>query len=248
MGEDRPGRRAQGGALREPDQRAPGPPRRPDGAEWLNFYGRRRGKALRPHQRSLLDTRLAELAPPPGAIEPATLFPGARALWLEIGFGGGEHLLRVAADNPAVGLIGCEPFMNGVAQFLAALEAAGLSNVRLHADDARFLLTRLPAGALGRVYLLYPDPWPKRRHVARRFVNPGNLDILSRAMAPGAELRLATDVLDYAAHARRVLAARPDFVAARDGADPWPDWPGTRYEAKALREGRAPCYQIWRKV
>ncbi len=244
MGAHRPRRRSEGRPLTNSDD---GPPKRPDGAEWLNFYGRRHGKPLRQRQRGLLETRLAELAAPPGPLDHATLFPGARALWLEIGFGGGEHLLRIAADHPDVGIIGCEPFVNGVAKFLSALEVTGATNVRLHADDARFLLERLPEGALERVYLLYPDPWPKRRHVERRFVNPGNLDMLAPTMARGAELRLATDVADYAEHARRVLGARPDFSAISDGPDPWHGWPGTRYEAKALREGRAPCYQIWRR-
>lgn len=226
-------------------------PQRPDGAPWRNFHGRRHGKTLRARQRTLLETRLAALAPPGVAwaenpdrapIDPAALFPGKRDLWLEIGFGGGEHLLATAAAHRDVGLIGCEPFVNGVAMLLSALEDAGLDNVRIHADDARFLLDVLPASSVGRVYLLYPDPWPKRRHVERRFVNPDNLAMLARVMRPGAELRLATDVPDYVAHARAVLAASADFAALDDSARAWEGWPGTRYEAKALREGRTPRY------
>jgi tRNA (guanine-N7-)-methyltransferase len=231
---------------------------RPDGATWLNFYGRRRGKALRPGQKALLQTRLAELAVPgatqaenPGRakVDPAALFPGARELWLEIGFGAGEHLLATAAANREVGIVGCEPFINGVAAFLGGLEAEGLSNVRIHADDARFLFDVLPPASLGRVYLLYPDPWPKRRHVDRRFVNHPNLDPLAPLMRSGAELRIATDVPDYVAHARRVLAQRTDFRAIEsDPQTPWEGWSGTRYEAKALREGRTPTYLRYARV
>jgi tRNA (guanine-N7-)-methyltransferase len=239
--------------LNEDRQSAPSPaPLREDGAPWINFYGRRHGKTLRPGQKALLETRLAELSVP-GAVQadnpdrvkldPAALFPGARDLWLEIGFGGGEHLVHTADAHRDVGLIGCEPFVNGVAMFLAQLEERGLQNVRVHADDARFLFDILPAGSLGRVYLLYPDPWPKRRHVERRFMNHANLDLLAPLMRAGAELRLATDVPDYVAHARRVMGARQDFALVEsDSARPWDGWPGTRYEAKALREGRTPAY------
>jgi len=232
-------------------------PRRPDGAPWRNFHGRRHGKTLRTGQRTLLETRLAQLAPPGvgwaenparAALDPAALFPGKTDLWLEIGFGGGEHLLATAAAHRAVGMIGCEPFVNGVAMFLSALEGAGLDNVRVHADDARFLLDVLPPASVGRVYLLYPDPWPKRRHVERRFVNPDNLAMLARVMRAGAELRVATDVPDYVAHTRAALAARADFAAVSDSAQAWEGWPGTRYEAKALREGRAPRYLRYARV
>jgi tRNA (guanine-N7-)-methyltransferase len=231
--------------------------RRADGAPWLNFYGRRHGKALRASQRTLLETRLDALAPPGvdhldnperRPIDLAALFPGARDVWLEIGFGGGEHLLSAAQANPDVGFIGCEPFVNGVAMFLSGLEAQGLDNIRVHADDARFLFDVLPPGSLGRVYLLYPDPWPKRRHVERRFVNHANLDLLAPLMRPGSEFRLATDVPDYVAHSRKVLSQRADFEPVHDGAAPWEGWSGTRYEAKALREGRTPRYLRWRRV
>jgi tRNA (guanine-N7-)-methyltransferase len=231
---------------------------RPDGAAWLNFYGRRRGKPLRARQRDLLEHRLAELAPPGASptdnperrpVDLSALFPGRRAVWLEIGFGAGEHLLATAAANRDVGIIGCEPFVNGVASFLSALEDAGLDNVRVHADDARFLFDVLPQGGLGRVYLLYPDPWPKRRHADRRFVNHRNLDPLAPLMAPGAELRIATDVPEYVEHARAILAERADFrLIDIDPRTPWQGWPGTRYEAKALREGRTPTYLRYERV
>ncbi len=220
---------------------------REDGARWVNFYGRRRGKRLRPNRAALIDGRLDGLAPDAGLdegamIAPDALFPGRRALWMEIGFGAGEHLLSLAAEHRDVGFIGCEPFLNGVAAFLSGLEADRLDNVRVHADDARFLFDMLPEGAVGRVYLLYPDPWPKRRHAPRRFVNDDNLDLLSPIMAAGAELRIATDVADYVRHVRKVMAGRADFEPLSDEAAPWDGWPGTRYEAKALREGRAPRY------
>ena len=235
--------------------------RRADGAPWRNFYGRRQGKKLRRNRRVLLETRLAALAPPgvgweenPGRapLDLSALFPAAQAVWLEIGFGAGEHMIATAAAHREIGLIGCEPFVNGVAALLAGVERAGLSNLAVHAGDARDLLDVIPAGALGRVYLLYPDPWPKRRHWRRRFVRPDNLDALARVMAPGAELRFATDIDDYVRHTLEHLAARAEFAwtaeRAADWREPWPGWPGTRYEAKALREGRRPTYLIFRRT
>jgi tRNA (guanine-N7-)-methyltransferase len=173
-------------------------------------------------------------------LDRAALF-GDKPVWLEIGFGGGEHLAAQAAANPDVGLIGCEPFVNGVAMALGRIAAAGLTNVRLHAGDARDLIEVLPPEVLSRVFLLYPDPWPKARHHRRRFANAENLAALRRAMAPGAELRLATDIDDYVEHALAAVSAAAGW-RAREEPGPWPDWPGTRYEAKALREGRRPRY------
>jgi tRNA (guanine-N7-)-methyltransferase len=238
------------------------PPHGPTGREGprRTFYGRLRGKTLRPNQTRLLRELLPRLAisgvagagdGTRAAVDPAALFGDARPVWLEIGFGGGEHLADLAAAHPEIGLIGAEPFLNGVAKALARIEAAGLPNVRLHPGDARDLIDLLPDGSLARVYLLYPDPWPKTRHRARRFVNPENLAALARAMAPGAELRLATDIADYARDAVRAVAAAPGFAPPDAGRDPgaaWPEWRTTRYEAKALREGRTPCYLIFRRV
>ncbi|MEM9145304.1 MAG: tRNA (guanine(46)-N(7))-methyltransferase TrmB [Pseudomonadota bacterium] len=231
------------------------PPARDDGAPWRNFYGRRHGKKLRPGQRTLLDTRLAALAPTGVGWEDnperrpldlAALFGDRREVWLEIGFGGGEHMIATAAAHPEIGLIGCEPFINGVAMLLAGIERAGVRNLRIHPGDARDLMDVLPAGAVGRAYLLYPDPWPKKRHWKRRFVSAANLDALARVMAPGAELRLATDIGDYVRHSLERIVAHPAFVWTAEGPQewraPWPGWPGTRYEAKALAEGRRPHY------
>jgi len=230
-------------------------PERDHGAPWRNFYGRRHGKALRKGQRELLDTRLAELAPKGVSwaenperkpIDPKAQFPQAREVWLEIGFGGGEHMLAMAAANRHVGIIGCEAFINGVAMLLSGIERAGVSNLAIHPGDARDLMDVLPDGSVGQVFLLYPDPWPKRRHHKRRFVNPENLDPLARIMAPGALLRIATDIGDYVRHSLEVMVRDRRFAwtAERPGdwRESWAGWPGTRYEAKALRECRTPHY------
>lgn len=230
----------------------------PDGTKWRNFYGRRYGRKLRPGQAALI-AKLAELAPPgigrdenPARVplDVAALWPG-RELWLEIGFGGGEHMLAQAAAYGQVQILGAEPYINGVAKLLAAIERSGVANVSVTDADARDVMDVLPAGSVGRAFLLYPDPWPKARHHKRRFVNPPQMDQLARVMRPRAELRVATDIADYVRHALEVVARDPRFEwTARRPADwrlPWPDWPGTRYEAKALREGRRPCYLTFRR-
>ena len=223
-----------------------------------NLYGRRHGKRLRPAQRRLLEELLPRLAIPgvaPGSnperapLDRAALFPDGRPLWLEIGFGGGEHLAHQAAAHPEVGLIGCEPFVNGVAMALGRIAAAGLTNVRLHPGDARDLIELLPEASLARVFLLYPDPWPKARHHRRRFVNAENLALLRPR--DGGRRRAA------ARHRHRGLCraraggggGRPRAGAcARRAARPWPGWPGTRYEAKALRAGRRPHYLTFVRI
>jgi tRNA (guanine-N7-)-methyltransferase len=229
----------------------PGPERK--------FYGRRRGKALRPAQARLVDELLPRLSVPGVAplgaagrrtVDPAALFPDAREIWLEIGFGAGEHLVHQAALHPEVGLLGAEPFVNGVAALLARLAVAGIGNVRLHPGDARDLIDLLPDRALARVFLLYPDPWPKTRHRERRFMNPENLAALARVLRPDGDLRLATDVAAYARHALRAAAEEGSFALAtapEDLARPWADWRVTRYETKALREGRTPHYLTFRR-
>lgn len=240
-------------------------PDRPNGAPWRNFYGRRHGKTLRKGQRALLEHRLAELAPAgvswaenPGRrpIDPQALFPPLpsgkpREIWLEIGFGGGEHMIAMARAHPDIGFIGCEPFINGVAMLLAGIERAGVRNLSIHPGDGRDLMDVLPEGSVAQVFLLYPDPWPKKRHHKRRFVNPENLAQLARVMAPGALLRLATDVPDYARHALEEIARDGRFVwtAVRpaDWREPWAGWPGTRYESKALRDGRRPVYLVFKR-
>jgi tRNA (guanine-N7-)-methyltransferase len=230
------------------------------GGPWRNFYGRRRGKALRPAQRRYLEEilprlKIAGVAPAenPGRrpVDRHALAGGARAVWLEIGFGGGEHLHAIARAHPDVRLLGCEPFVNGVAMLLGKLAADDPGNVRIHPGDVRDLVDVLPEAILGRVYLLYPDPWPKARHHKRRLAEPDTLTELARAMAPGAELRLATDIPDYAEHAVAAAAETGRFEPVVTGPPawhaPWPGWHSTRYEAKARREGRVPHYLVWRR-
>ncbi len=231
----------------------------PSGAPWRNFYGRFKGKALRRSQETLLEQDLDALSPGPVGwdenperreLDIAALF-GGRDLWLEIGFGGGEHLVHQAAANPDVGLIGCEPYLNGVAMLLAKIRKARVDNLRIHPGDARDLFDVLPEASVGRAFLLYPDPWPKKRHHRRRFVTAEHLAPLARVMRPGAVLRVATDIEDYV---RQTLEEVPrqgfEWLAERpqDWRSPWADWCPTRYEQKALREGRVPHYLTFRKI
>ena len=170
---------------------------------------------------------------------------------LEIGFGGGEHLIAQAIANPRSGFIGCEAFVNGMAKALAAIAAHRLTNVRLHFGDATALIDWLPAASIARVDMLYPDPWPKRRHWKRRFIQDASIAALARILRPGGEFRFATDIPDYAAWTLARMLRSPDFTWTAERADdwrrPWPDFAGTRYEAKAIRAGRTPCYLTFRR-
>jgi tRNA (guanine-N7-)-methyltransferase len=212
------------------------------------LHGRRRGHSLSAKRQRLVDDLLPRLAVPDGTgrLDARTLFGEDRALWLEIGFGGGEHLAWQAERHGDVGFIGAEPYVNGVAALLDAIDGRGLTNIRIQADDIGPVLERLAPASLARVFILFPDPWPKTRHHKRRIVNPATVARLARLMGDGAELRLATDDMAYARRMMAVLAANPDFRwTARRPAD-WrerpADWPQTRYEAKALRAGRKPAY------
>jgi tRNA (guanine-N7-)-methyltransferase len=228
-----------------------------DAAGWRNFYGRVRGKTLRPAQRRALELDLPRLRVPgvtraenPGRVPlDLSLLPGPAGgpVWLEVGFGGGEHLVAMARRYPQVRLIGAEPFVNGVAMALRKLAEAGVGNVAIHPGDARDLIEVLPAGCLTRVILNYPDPWPKKRHHRRRFVTPEHLLPLAQACAPGAEFRIASDVPDYLRQARAEVPGA-GFVLETDTATAWPDWAPTRYELKALREGRTPHYLTFRRA
>jgi tRNA (guanine-N7-)-methyltransferase len=217
----------------------------------LRSYGRRRGRKLSPRQERLIREILPRVSPrladaPPR--DPALLFaPPVREVWFEIGFGGGEHLLWQAHHHADIGFLGAEPFEDGVVKVLAEIEDQHRTNVKIHADDARDLLRWLPPACLGRVFILFPDPWPKRRHLKRRLVNARLLSLLARVMRPGAELRIATDIGDYARTILTALQASDAFEwVARSPAD-WrerpADWPATRYEKKAHREGRR-CYYL----
>ncbi|HET9904428.1 MAG TPA: tRNA (guanosine(46)-N7)-methyltransferase TrmB [Xanthobacteraceae bacterium] len=219
------------------------------------FFGRRKGHPLRPHQAGLFEQLLPRLAmdlatPAPQDLR-ALFDPAVEEVRLEIGFGGGEHLIAQARANPGVGFLGCEPFVNGMAKALAAIEAHGLRNVRLHFGDAAALLPWLPAAVLSRIDLLYPDPWPKRRHWKRRFVQAERIAEIARVLAPGGTFRFATDWPDYAAWTlERVLRSGAlTWTAERadDWRKPWPGYVGTRYEAKAVRAGRMPCYLVFRR-
>ncbi len=209
------------------------------------FFGRRSGKRLHAGQDLLFRELLPqlEIALPEGPLDPATLFPGAARLELEIGYGGGEHLVRLAAANPATGCIGCEVFSGGVGKLLEAVAAQNLANIRLFTDDALKLLVKLPDASLDAAYLLYPDPWPKTRHHKRRFVSPTTLGELARVLRPGAPFRFATDIEDYADWTLAAVLRCPDFVfaPARPGSwhEPYPGWQPTRYEQKARAAGRA---------
>ena len=214
------------------------------------FYGRRKGRPLRKGQQQLIDTLLPRLAialPDHGKLDPKSLFAREpKQVWLEIGFGGGEHLAEQARSNRDAGLIGCEVFLNGIATLLAQVAASRCDNVRLYPEDARDLLDALPEASLDRVFLLFPDPWPKRRHADRRFIQPANLDLLARLMKPGAEFRVASDDPTYIGWALAHLMRHPAFAWIAKGPADWrartPDWPQTRYESKALREGRQPVF------
>ena len=220
------------------------------------FFGRRKGHKLRPHQARLIETLLPRLEIDLGAPAPADLcalfaMPVTDVV-LEIGFGGGESLIAQAREFPQRGFIGVEPFVNGMAKALAAIEDLGLQNVRLHFDDATSLLAWLPRASVTRVDLIHPDPWPKRRHWKRRFVQDATIAEFARILRRGAELRFVTDVADYAAWtlARLIRSADFEWTAQRadDWRKPWPDFAGTRYHAKAAREQRPPCFLIFRRI
>ncbi len=221
---------------------------RPPLAEGIpdRLYGRRRGHVLRPRQQRLMDLTLPRLT----LTDPARPFPHPVAgLWLEVGFGGGEHAYALSRANPDVGYIASEVFENGLCSLLTRLAPDGAEdsaplppNLRLWPRDARHLVAALPEAALDKLILLFPDPWPKARHAKRRFVNATLLPAIARVLRPGGEWRIASDDPTYQAWVRDTLAAQ-EFFAVPPPATARPEgWPGTRYEAKALREGRTPLY------
>lgn len=214
------------------------------------LYGRQQGHKLRKHQQHLLETVLPKLQidlPRSGQIAPDTLFGDVpEAVVLEIGFGGGEHLAARARQRPGTGFIGAEPFVNGVAKIVATIAAEELHNIRLHHGDARDLMECLPDGSLNGIYLLYPDPWPKKRHNKRRFVNDENIRQFHRILAPGAAVVFASDITDYVRWTLSAFQRHGGFQWTAERPGDWrtaPEgWPGTRYEAKAFREGRRAHY------
>ena len=217
------------------------------------FFGRRKGHPLRAHQATLFETLLPRLAidltrPPPDDLRELFETP-VDDVRLEIGFGGGEHLIAQALAHPGTGFIGIEPFVNGMAKALAAIADKGPTNIRLSNQDATHVIDWLPAGRLIRIDL--PDPWPKRRHWKRRFVQDDTLARLARLLKPSGEFRFATDIGGYAAWTLARVLRSSDFVWTAERADdwrqPWPGFSRTRYEAKAIREGRTPGYFVFRK-
>lgn len=223
--------------------------------EWRNFYGRRSGKTLRQSQRGYLDEDLDRLRPrgitadenpERKPVDPASIFGNDRPVWLEVGFGGGEHLVHMAARNPGINIIGCEPFINGVAMLLGKIREAGVTNLAVHPGDVRDLMDVLPAASITKTFLNYPDPWPKARHHRRRFVTQEYLVPLHRVMAEGAEFRVATDIPSYMEQALDEVPKAGFTLIAHSGVA-WDDWISTRYEQKALREGRVPDYATFRR-
>ncbi len=220
------------------------------------FFGRRKGHKLRPHHARLIEQLLPQLALDLGKPAPAelkALFPlPVDQVQLEIGFGGGEHMTAQAGDHAHTGFIGVEPFVNGMAKALAAIESRELKNIRLHFDDALDLLTWLPAQSLARIDLIHPDPWPKRRHWKRRFVQDAMIERLAHVLRAGGEFRFVTDIADYASWTLQHLLRSQSFEwtaqCADDWRKPWPGFVQTRYHAKAAREQRPSCFLIFRKL
>ena len=210
----------------------------------LRSFGRIKSRPIKPRQAALLDTLLPKIA-----FDPATPLTGET--WLEIGFGGGEHLAEQAARHPDVGLIGAEPFVNGVASALRHIDERGLANVRLHQGDARDVLSALPDASLSRVFILFPDPWPKARHHKRRLIQPETVAELARVLRPGGRLRFATDWADYANRALETFLASPHLRWTAGRADDWrvppPDHVTTRYEEKRLGDC-APVFLDFERV
>ena len=215
------------------------------------LYGRRQGHKLRVGQTALVENLLPTIAVPSGPLDARTLFGDDRPLALEIGFGRGEHLAFQAAAAPDTGFIGCEPFMDSVVGLLLHVERQASANIRIYQGDALDVLERLPDASLARAWLLHPDPWPKTRHAKRRFMNDGPIDLLAAKLAPGGEFRFGTDHPVYCRWACMVMGRRADFAwQAREPADFLTrpaDWPQTRYEAKARREGREVWYFRYRR-
>ncbi|MDX1975520.1 MAG: tRNA (guanosine(46)-N7)-methyltransferase TrmB [Rickettsiales bacterium] len=214
-----------------------------------------RGRKLRTNKQHLYDTLLPTLTielPEQGGLQPASLFPSQRDYWLEIGFGGGEHLAHQATNNPTIGMIGCEPYVNGIAGLLGHIDQHKNDNIRVFTQDARLLMERLPTASFSRAYVLYPDPWPKSRHHKRRLINTEFLTALARLIKPEGELRIASDDYDYVTWILAHALPHPDFrweaQNSTDWLKPWDDWFSTRYEQKALAAGRIPTYLTFTRL
>jgi tRNA (guanine-N7-)-methyltransferase len=225
-----------------------------DSTRKFQIYGRRKSKPLRPRQRQLIRDLLPTLriaTKPESKIDPLRLFAATPTdVWLEIGFGGGEHLVSQAKGHPAIAFIGAEPFLNGVAKLLVAIADCNLTNIRIFDDDARLLLEALNPSSIGRVFVLYPDPWPKRRHEKRRLFNLETIAALHRVMKPAGELYFASDSPEYVSYSLRNFLIHGGFELARQPhawQAPPPGWTVTRYESKALKANRQSAYLCFRK-
>lgn len=224
-----------------------------DQSKTPTLFGRQKSKKLSPRQQRLVDDLLPKLKidPDQGTGE-LKQWCKAKPIWLEIGFGGGEHLKTMAACHKDVNFIGCEPFLNGIAKLLVAIEEQQLENIRIYDNDARHILNILEPESLDRVYILYPDPWPKKRHRKRRFVTSENLKLIAKVMKPGADLIIASDIEDYIKTSLMALEQCNQFNWAENSKNhlrtPPTGWPSTRYEQKALREGRTPTYLKLKKT
>jgi tRNA (guanine-N7-)-methyltransferase len=221
----------------------------------IDWHGRRRGRRLPPYRQDLIADLLPRLrvAPPSagGTLDLASLFPQPPSqLWLEVGFGSGEHLAEQARRHPEIGFIGCEVFVNGVAALVGQVQRLRLANIRIFDDDARLLLATLPEASIDRAFLLFPDPWPKTRHAKRRFIGPANLATMAHILADAAEFHVATDDAGYVRWALQQLIGHPDFRWKATGPGDWrsppDDWVETRYQRKAMAARRRPvflCFQ-----
>lgn len=213
----------------------------------LTSFGRRKGRRLRTTKKGLVETLLPKLqVQPEGDVAPVALLPEAYEYWLEVGFGGGEHLAHQARLHPHVGIVGCEPYINGMAELLRLVDEGGLTNIRIYNDDMRLLIDRWPDACLSRIYMLYPDPWPKMRHHKRRLLSTETLDRYARILKPGGTLQLATDDEDYATWMLERALAHPHFTwqakRVSDWLNPPQNWLSTKYEKKALAAKRVPTY------
>ncbi|MDE1901952.1 MAG: tRNA (guanosine(46)-N7)-methyltransferase TrmB [Alphaproteobacteria bacterium] len=216
------------------------------------LFGRRKGRPLRVRKTHLMETFLPQvriMLPEQGQISIQEIFNDAAPspLWMEIGFGGGEHLAAQARLHPDIRFIGCEPFINGVASLIDHLELGGIDNVRVFNDDARLMLDALPVGSLDRCFVLFADPWPKKRHAERRFIGAENIARIGRALKPGGMLRLASDHPVLIAHLREQMAAAADFTCTHHATEPPADWVETRYQQKAVAAGRVPVFMDYQR-
>ncbi|MCK4939446.1 MAG: tRNA (guanosine(46)-N7)-methyltransferase TrmB [Rhodospirillaceae bacterium] len=217
----------------------------------VRSFGRRRGKKLRPGRERLVDELLPKITFDAEREVAAQFDAPPTDIWLEIGFGGGEHLAAQALAHPEIGFIGAEPFINGVAKLVSTINDEGIKNIRIHPDDARFIFPAIADGSLGRVFILFPDPWPKARHIKRRLITAKTLDALARMMRSGAQLVVASDHVEYVRWALLQISQHPDFSwmaeSAADWRNPPPGWVRTRYEEKALAKGIKATYLVFQR-